>query len=635
MFVFRYHTENHHLEKDEDTDGISIISDSDPESAPFDFTCDKCLSSEMKSQPQDIQCPLNDIQSSNKKTIESICNEADFLGDGSHKLKTYVHRRNKRLSMVLNIIMLGSVITAAGVAIGHMWGAKNECAGPIPSVNKILSNLYKLQEENASLRNRLKELTLSCKMQQVHQPKADEQKKQVKHRCKKTFEEPLNNKVDKAFKCVDTDSNESVKIRDAPEQLSHEKEFLNDIGKLKKIYNQNKSWLDDHIQRRLNNENNIMRSKRNTEKADSDADKQQKHFKGFKRESQIGPTFIKLPNLEEHDESSHTPNQDFRIPESDVKTKSHKAWNLRKLMDGNSKVDILQKNKKQKEPTDTHNRKVINLQRQMSEALEGVTSTESFENINLNKHESISKEASQTKEKKTTYADSLRTRNQNVHNQINDSNDLPIKGMRGYGHRRNHGDVELKLNLISSSEDEIKKDDRYTGPKIKKDKKKHDRNKIHKKQKRKNKYEQWEMKGGYMKDFDEFSMTSSRINLGIDAVTAPEKKYLNNDFENYLGKLTEANQFQKPKKSEENIKQERVEKGAKGKTKDQDWYDKRYTLRAEARRKLEHELFGASSPNNAAWYFRRMNKREQCRTQKDNSTYKKFSKQKMNFKMKH
>lgn len=616
-----------HLEKDEDTDGISIISDSDPESTQCDIPCDKCLSSENNpSQSQDILCPLNDPQPPNKKTIESTCNEDDFLVDGSQKFKTYVHKRNKRLSMVLNIIMLGSVITAAGVAIGHMWGAKNECAAPTPSVNKILSNLYKLQEENAYLRSRLKELSLLGNIQKVQQLKSDDQKKPLKqNRCKKIFEEPLNVKVDRAFKCVDEDVTESAKPLDPPELLTYEKEFLNDIGKLKKVYNQNKSWLDEHIQRRLNNENNIVRNKQHNNTKDG-AGKDQISFQG-----QAGLT-LELPKVEEHVESTYTPDKDFRIPESDKGTKSHKAWNIRKQT-GN-KVENFEKNKEKvkreiKLPDTKKSHRIVNLERQISQ---NIGETESFENIKLN-IEDISNEASQTKEKKISYADSLRTNSnsQKVHSQINDTNDLPTRGMRGYGHKRNHGDADNLLNLISS-DDEIKKDDRYAGPKMKRDKKKHDRHKIHKKQKRKNKYEQWEMKGGYMKDFDEFSMTSSQVNLENNVIT-PEKKYMNHDFENYLTKLTEADQSKKPKKREDNYKPEN--KGKKGKNKEPEWYDKRYNMRADARRKLEQELFGESSMNNAAWYFRRMNKREQCRAQKDNSTFKKFSKQKMNFKMKH
>lgn len=604
--------------------------------------CGKCSSSENHpSQSPDIPPLLKGPQQPNKKTIESLCTENDFLGDGSHKLKTYVHRRNKRLSMVLNIIMLGSVITAAGVAIGHIWGAKHECVGPTPTVNKILSNLYKLQEENAYLRNKLKELTLAGNVQQVQQPRASESKPVKQQRCKKVFEEPLDNKVEKAFKCIDS---ESVKMLDTSELLHHEKKFLNDIGKLKKVYNQNKSWLDAHIRRNFDHENN-MRNKHNVKEEGLKADKEQINFN---LESQIRPTF-KLLNLEENNANNQIPNKVF-IPESDKGSKPHQVWNLSRQTDAANKVDNFQKNGENNIlkikltilGKETKNSYVTgNPERQIkSETLEETASSDSFENINLEQQEGILNEASQTKEKKISYADSLKkdSDTQKVNSQINDSNKVLIRGVQGCDQNREHGDIDLLLNLISSSEDEIKKDDRYTGPKIKRDKKKHDRRKIHKKQKRRNKYEQWEMKGGYMKDFDEFSMTSSHGNLGNDIRITPEKKYFNYNFANYLSKLTEADTLKKPKKSEDIIKPEQKgEKGKKDKSKESEWYDKRYALRAEARRKLEHELFGESSPNNAAWYFRRMNKREQCRAQKDNSTYKKFSKhhQKMNFKMKH
>ncbi|KOB71936.1 Uncharacterized protein OBRU01_07387, partial [Operophtera brumata] len=595
------------LENDEDTDGISIISDSDPESSPYDINlspCGKCSSSENRlSRLPDAPNLLKDSQPPNKKTIES-CAENDFLGDGSHKIKTYVHRRNKRLSTVLNIIMLGSVITAAGVAIGHIWGAKNECAAPTPSVNKILSNLYKLQEENAYLRNQLNEFrTLASNIHQMQQLKASDRKLVKQQRCKKVFEEPLDNKVEKAFKCVDHDSNESVKMLDNSELLYHEKEFLNDISKLKNVYNQNKSWLDDYIQRKLAHDNNF-RNKQNLKEDDSTKANKDKEQINFNWDNEIGPTF-KLPNQEQNDASSQIPNKYLRIPENkqlknDKGNNSSKAWNMSRETDATNKVDNIQKHEENYK-----------------------------QDIKLSKAE-----------KKISYADSLKTDSDTdkVYSQINDTNKVPIKGMQGSGQNRRYDYVDLMLNLISSSEDEIKKDDRYIGPKIKRDKKKHDRHKIHKKQKRKNKYEQWEMKGGYMKDFDEFSMTSSQFNLGNNIKATPEKKYLNHDSENYLSKLTEADDVEKTRKSEENVKPEQKgEEGKNGKSKDSEWYNKRCALRAEARRKLEYELFGESSLNNAAWYFRRMNKREQCRALKDNSTYKKFSKhhQKMNFKMKH
>ncbi|XP_059060868.1 uncharacterized protein LOC131853828 [Achroia grisella] len=237
-------------EKDEDTDGISIISDSDPETSfPCEINYHTCLLEE--ALPTDQQNtryfsvnPLasNCNTSSHNKSVKS---EEDFLGDNSGIHKTYVHRRNKRLSTVLNIIVLVSVITAAGVAIGHMWGVKNDCTmQSIPSVNKILSNLYKLQEENAYLRSKLKELTLVNNLQ-IKQKKVGSEKWLKQNKCKKVFEESLSNRnVDTYTKCVDINHNANVQSH-VVVGSDYEKDILN-INQLKPI-GQNKSLLDDEI----------------------------------------------------------------------------------------------------------------------------------------------------------------------------------------------------------------------------------------------------------------------------------------------------------------------------------------------------------------------------------------------------
>ncbi|XP_026493546.2 myb-like protein D [Vanessa tameamea] len=239
-------TADHH-DRDEDTDGISIITDSEPESSsPCEINYEHYLIEENLapehhiSQFMTVNSDLHDI----KNHSESKKDDDDFLGDRGEKHKTYVHRRNKRLSTVLNIIMLGSVITAAGVAIGHMWGAKTDCSMQTsPNVNKILSNLYKLQEENAYLWNKIKELTALNNFQMNQQKTTLKQNK-----CKKIFEEPLiNNDSKKVTKCVDGKFiNDDKLLNKDMDKGTHENKFaLN--KKNKNTYQENKMWLDDEI----------------------------------------------------------------------------------------------------------------------------------------------------------------------------------------------------------------------------------------------------------------------------------------------------------------------------------------------------------------------------------------------------
>lgn len=553
-FCFREHKEIAH---DEDTDGISIITDSDPESSPCDLSCDKCTSEESRpTEHQDTSYIFSEPISPNIDN-ESLENHDDFLGENNSKHKTYVHRRNKRLSTMLNIIMLGSIITAAGVAIGHMWGARNECTmHTTPSVNKILSNLYKLQEENAFLRNKLKELTLAGNIQLQQQKKVGSDKVVPKQqRCKKMFEEPLHNKMKKGFKCVDKPE---IKNEDLPD---HEMEFLDDITKLKTVYHQNKSWLDAAISKKMKFEEKAVRNLYNNFKNENTAQEPQYKDMGSHKDKNLN--LIKVPKV--YDEN----------------------------------FTVLKENE-----------------------------------MNMAKE----KANSAGNEKKVSYADSLKSDQPIRKIRQLEVVDMPHRGFKDHHiHKKKMKNDDIIPSLNSLSEEDFKKDDRYTGPKIKQERKKHDRQKLHKKQKRKNKYEQWEMKGGYLKDYDEFSLTSS---MGVDALKNPEKKYLNPDFENYMNKFTETenDQLNKYNKYDDKTKPEKGafknDKMKKMKNKDIEWYDKRSALRAEARKKLEHELFGDTSPNAASWYFRRMQKREQCRAQKDNSTFKKFSKQKLNFKMK-
>ncbi|XP_026749852.2 conserved oligomeric Golgi complex subunit 4-like [Galleria mellonella] len=542
-------------EKDEDTDGISIISDSDPESSlPCELNCQKCLLEE--NHPTDQQnaqyFSINPLPSDNAHH-ESIKDEEDFLGDNARIHKTYVHRRNKRLSTVLNIIVLGSVITAAGVAIGHMWGAKNDCTmQSTPSVNKILSNLYKLQEENAYLRNKLKELTLINNLQ-MQQKKSGSEKWLKQHKCKKVFEESLGNRnVEKYTKCVDIDN--SAKVQPHIVEPDYEKDFLSDIEQLKLVYEHNKSWLDEEI------------SKRNNKKKQT-ADKLKHDI---------------IENLE---------------------TKTFKDKNLERQLETITEAPNLEK-----------------------------ITLESLKSNSLN----VSGSSNFKTEKKISYADSLQMETKG---KVIDKRDINIHDenmLKEYPYKHKAKKIRDSVSEYSVSDDELKKDDRYIAPKHKQERKKHDRQKSHKKQKRKNKYEQWEMKGGYIKDYDVSSISSFQ-DIEIENILNNEEKHKINDDKDNVGKLPESDENIQYASSVKSMVKEgkKVIKGKNNKEKDTTWFDNRALLRMEARKKLHFDLFGETSPNTAGWYFRRMQRREQCRSKGDNSTHKKFMKRNMNFKTKH
>ncbi|XP_075979966.1 uncharacterized protein LOC142979082 [Anticarsia gemmatalis] len=557
------------IDKDEDTDGISIISDSEPESStPCEMMHDKFLTEE--SRPTELPpsqfISFDPLPPNSNNNEESIGSEEDFLGDNTGKHKTYVHRRNKRLSTVLNIIMLGSVITAAGVAIGHMWGARNECSvHTTPSINKILSNLYKLQEENTYLRNKLKELTLVSSLQLQHRKINAVDKITFKQqRCKKIYEEPLNNKnPERITKCIDNEINLVDKnLNNHLVQPEFEKEFIRDVEKLKHIYQQNRSWLDDEVTKRIKHEEEAIKKM-------------------------------------------------VKSPLSSI-TEEHK---------------VLQDEPTKNTPDSVESKPVLSIDSD-AELLDIGVKNKYAENPVL-------------RAKKITYADSLKSEQQAHNIQKRDINKIIDKDHKDFIIKKKaKKDKDVTLNDINFSEEELKKDDRYTGQKHKQEKKKRDRQKLHKKQKRRNKYEQWEMKGGYMKDYDDFSITSLQENDNV--FKKPDGNQLSRDFEktHYINQFSETESTlnihpnNKPKEIQVNKKLDKST-GKNGKSDDVNWFDKRAALRTEARKKLEHELFGETSPNNAGWYFRRMQKREQCRAKSDNSTYKKLSKRNMNFKMKH
>lgn len=565
MFSNRDTTEN--VEKDEDTDGISIISDSDPESiTSAELNYEKCLQENRLTEQQPPEfVSVNPLPTNNNNGLdESIRGDEDFLGGSNGKLKTYVHRRNKRLSTMLNIIVLGSVITAAGVAIGHMWGAKNDCSMHTPpSVNKILSNLYKLQEENAYLRNKLKELTLVNNMQMQHRKTESERLPIKQQRCRKMFEESLNNKnVNQVTKCVDNDNADKL-LEHHLVGHEYEKDFLTDIDKLKNIYQQNKSWLDAEIAKRTKRDDGSVKLIKNN----------------------------------------------LKSPKSTRINEEHKAINKRAKRQLESISEM---------PVNTET--VINVTELVGQPV-----------INI-KEDYIAKE---TLPERISYADSLKSEHKIVQTDTNEANTQ--SKTKEYPRKKKPQKVYDVSEKNSSSEEDLRKDNRYNDHKIKSDRKKNDRHKIHKKQKRRNKYEQWEMKGGYMKDYDDFSVTSSQDNEY--APKNKDKNFLSRDYEqnNYINQFSEIGHNVKPTEAlgEKMKSDNRIPKRGKNKDKDMCWFEKRAALRTEARKKLEQELFGESTPNNAGWYFRRMQRREQCRVKGDNSTYKKLSRRLMNYKTKH
>lgn len=455
--------------------------------------------------------------------------DTDYLMESNGKLKTYVHRRNKRLSTVLNVIMLGSVITAAGVAIGHMWGAKNDCTmHHTPSVNKILSNLYKLQEENAYLRSKLKELTLVSNIQMQHQ-------KMPNKRCKKVFEEPLNmNNPNKLTKCIDDQTIEHEKVLDSHLiEPSFEKEFLGDLNKLKNIYKQNKSWLDDEIAKRIKHERQQLKNIKIQEKP------------------------VNMEIIEE----------------------------MNKAMAEETKM--FQNNEKEN----------------------SMLVTEAFSTDSLDDQKEL------IDNKKISYADSLKSEKKN-----NNIQKREVDKKWEYEHLNKKKVKKIyEPNLQDvTSEEEIKKDDRYNCHKCKYNKRKTE--KWRRKQKGRSKQEQFDIKG-LLKDYDDSQALPENRNI-LDKIQpttdATEETKLENpdNIKESNGKLKE-----KPNKNSEKDKV--------------NWYEKRASLRKEYRNRLQQELFGDKSLNNSAWYFRRMKKREQCRAKTGNDTHKKTSKLNMNFKIKY
>lgn len=551
---------------------------------------------EQEEMPILASLPINDNHN-NAHVVE----ETDFLGDNV-KYRTYVHKRNPKVGSILDIIMLGTFVITAGMALGHLWSCKNECA---LSFDKIVNDLHKLQSENILLQDKLKEITEATSYQLTQQQKPTN-KPNKPSRCKKIFEDPdmKNNKAEIAIKCVDDDKTKVILDQYTPQS---NREFA--FALMKDFCEQDKNCQNKEKQFYEFDKNDIaMKNKQ------------------LNLEHELVPTII-----------PHEPYQPDLIQDTE-KVKTHKQINLETQLGPTYYETPLEIKPEIEQDSKPDNHSVGKLQREINLVL---NLDPSHHNGSQNP-DNIQTAAEQSAEKKITYADSLKSDQPLQRNKRSENIDLPGRWIKARVTKRNHKDEDVLLNLNSFSDDDIKKDDRYTGPKTKYEKKKHDRQRSHKRQKRHNKYEQWEMKGGYLKDFDEMSVTSSQDNL----INKPAKKFLNTDFEKYLNMLKEADNNASNKdlpKTTKNVGEgsnkldKRISKGERRrnvKAKEFEWYDLRAALRAEARIKLEQELFGENTSNTAAWYFRRMQKREQCRGQKDNSTFKKFSKRKMNFKMK-
>lgn len=624
-------------EKDEDTDGISIISDSEPDSPSpcqlnYEITNDdNCPSDHKTAQFISVESQLNNVENDH----EDIKEHDDFLGNKKRKNKTYVHRRNKRLSSVLNIVVLASVITALGVAIGHTWGTKSDCTlNNTPGVNKILSRLYRLQEENAYLRSKLKEITALNSYQA--------NKAHTKHnKCRKMFEEPLQNDENKKLvtTCVDgkVDIDDRL-LKSHMIQPPYEKDFVQDVRKLRNVYVQNRSWINEKAIKKIINEKDQLRNKQTALNFRNEP-KQKYEFNNNKMtEQQLIDEAEKLDNkyskkvIDKNRKITKTnvdiqSNAGIEINNNKYKKNNHESIHtyINYNINQNSKTAFNENNKKfnERDDNEAFESKVNN--QKLDKGINLAIGTDKIETDDFTSQNAKDDNASDQKKYEINPEDRM----------------FPKKDLTKVYAREEDVNKNSKDNInidTDSSFEGLKKDNRYTAPKHKLGRKKHDRQKSHKKEKKRNKYEQWEMKGGLMKDYDDISLTSSswtddnshsgkeqnfrgdigeNFNCDSGSVTDKSNEVLAND--EYDSKSTETCENNR----ENDVKLENAI----------NWVDKRANNRMEARRRLEKELF-EDNITTAGWYFKRMRKREQCRAKGDNSTYRKLSKRFKNHKTK-
>lgn len=162
-------------EDDVDTDGVSVITDDEVEFSeeanenlkiekdnPPSYTDEKIdipshgLSQEIKypipQYDQKEKCNNSDTAST-RGSEEELCDE--FFTSPS--IRSYIHKRNNKLSSILNMILVGTVITTTCVAVGHVWGTTDDCTPDMfASLSQLVYNMQELQHENHILKSKIK-----------------------------------------------------------------------------------------------------------------------------------------------------------------------------------------------------------------------------------------------------------------------------------------------------------------------------------------------------------------------------------------------------------------------------------------------------------------------------------------------
>ncbi|XP_077285497.1 uncharacterized protein LOC143910774 [Arctopsyche grandis] len=167
------------VEEDTDTDGVSIISDEEADAATIKMEDDNsiCYRNEKIDIPihdnpiqneNNLKQPypphytkefMNDLDSVSTATIRGSEDELCDEYFTNSKVRSYIHKRNNKLSAVLNMVLIGTIITTACLAIGHMWGTTDDCSPDMfSSLSQLVYNMQELQHENYILKSKLKVL---------------------------------------------------------------------------------------------------------------------------------------------------------------------------------------------------------------------------------------------------------------------------------------------------------------------------------------------------------------------------------------------------------------------------------------------------------------------------------------------
>lgn len=594
-------------DKDDDTDGISVISESEadisretlvrsvldivlPNPTPQIDNENEFGDRTAESQNASTHFGSNHANNSSASARTSTSSEtADATDIAASKIKTYTHKRNKEISTMLNIILLGSVITAAGLAVGHMWGINDDCMiNNTTTVGEILAKIQKLEEENAYLRNQLK--VCQFREPEMHiSIKGTSDKEPGRRKYKKVFEGPL--------------------------MLNENQNIVGDecqSGKVESDISFNENT--DQAFGDLLDENNNVIGLSHTEN----------HMSG--RLEEIYHEINDKSKVSSGKNVNHLRKEQIRVYEPPMTVK----YKLDKV------ESSIVKEKKLNKITEA-----VPLIKTYAESLKTTTNYD-------------------YKPKPTT--DSIQT------------NKVEIKRLKRSSEKFKKGQQKkLKLDVQTDSrtddwisdEDEPRKDNRFHAHKRKLNNKKEDKRKVYKKQKRENKYEQWEMKGGYKYDFDSISMFSNNENfksedlpvvekdkVKVEVTTSAKDKTVpsNNKSEDKKNKASKQNMVKENvsmnriKTADNNViedessadwfaKRSEARKTAREapKPKDGFWSEKRSAARRDAR---EMMLFEEQLSNkNARWYFQRRKERDQCRVQNRSDTGRRYNKRTMNFKM--